>query len=174
MAKETISWLTTDFVLSQFAKKELEARQRYHEFCVEGNQEERRQEFYRGTFEGRILGDDQFSENALASAEEKFIPTLGVDQLISVVCKAYNIDEGTIVAPGKQQPGAEARAVMAYLSQDTEKLSLTELGKRLRRDISALSRAASRLRNRLNDDHVFAARLEKIKSELVRISKCQA
>ena len=141
IGEESIPWLTTDWILSQFAKHKKRARQRFHEFCLTGIHEEHRQEFHKGTFEGRILGNDQFSENVLAGAEERFHPALSVEQLINIVCKQYKIDKRTIVAPGKQQPAAEARAVVSYLVQDAEKLSMTELGKYLRRDIAALSRA---------------------------------
>jgi len=172
--KESIPWVSTDWILSQFAKHEKKARKWFHEFCLKGNHEEHRQEFHQGTFEGRILGDDRFSENALSRAEERFPSTLSVEQLITLVCKKYKIDEQAIVAPGKQQPAAEARAVVSYLVQDAEKLSMTELGKYLRRDIAALSRAAGRLRYRLSEDQELADFLETIENELSEISKCQA
>ena len=171
--KESIPWVSTDWILSQFAKHKKKARKWFHEFCLKGNHEEHRQEFHQGTFEGRILGDDRFSENALSRAEERFPSTLSVEQLITLVCKKYKIDEQAIVAPGKQQPAAEARAVVSYLVQDAEKLSMTELGKYLRRDIAALSRAAGRLRYRLSEDQELADYLETIENELSEISKCQ-
>ena len=172
--KETIPWLTTDFVLSQFAENEMKARQLFHEFCLNGCNEERRQEFHTGTFEGRILGDDGFSENVLARAEERYHSSLSVEQLVSIVCKTYVIDEQTILAPGKQQPGAEARAIVAYLVQDAGQPSMTELGRYFRRDITALSRAASRLRGRLNNDQELTAKLMTIKGKVARMSECQA
>ena len=172
--KESIPWVSTDWILSQFAKHGKKDRKWFHEFCLKGNHEEHRQEFHQGTFEGRILGDDRFSENALSRAEERFPSTLSVEQLITLVCKKYKIDEQAIVAPGKQQPAAEARAVVSYLVQDAEKLSMTELGKYLRRDIAALSRAAGRLRYRLSEDQELADYLETIENELSEISKCQA
>ena len=51
---------------------------------------------------------------------------------------------------------------------------MTELGKYLRRDISALSRAAGRLRARLSEDQELADKLGIIESEFAGISKCQA
>ena len=174
IGEESIPWLTTDWILSQFAKHKKRARQRFHEFCLTGIHEEHRQEFHKGTFEGRILGNDQFSENVLAGTEERFHPAPSMKQLINIVCKQYKINKRTIVAPGKQQPAAEARAVVSYLAQDAEKLSMTELGKYLRRDISALSRAAGRLRARLSEDQKLADKLGKIESKLAGISKYQA
>ncbi len=83
----------------------------------------------------------------------------------------FMIDKRTIVAPGKQQPAAEARAVVSYLVQDAEKVSMTELGKYLGRDISALSRAGGRLRGLLSEDQELADKLGIIESELAGISK---
>jgi putative transposase len=153
-----IPWLTTDWVLSQFATNDKKARKLFHEFCMKGVQEEHRKEFHRGNFEGRILGGDRFSEKALARAEEKSQVHLTVKELVGVICKNYRINQQTFVAQGKQQPAAEARAVAAYLVQDAERLSLTDLGRYVRRDISALSRSAGRLRARLRIDQNLAGR----------------
>ena len=84
------------------------------------------------------------------------------------------VANNVLVAPGKQQPVAEARAVVSYLVRDAEKISMTKLGKYLRRDISALSRAAGRLRARLSEDQELADKLGIIESEFAGISKCQA
>jgi len=164
--KETVTWLTTDFVLSQFAKNEKKARQQFQAFCLMGGNEERREEFYQGTFDGRILGDDGFSENVLAMAKERFHAPVSVEQLVKVVCKVYRMNEQAIVVPGKHQPGAEARAVVAYFAQEAGKPSLTELGKYFQRDPTAMSRAAGRLRERLANDRALTARLKKVKSSL--------
>ena len=172
--KETVTWLTTDFVLSQFAKNEKKARQQFQAFCLKGGNEERREEFHQGTFDGRILGDDGFSENVLAIAKERFHAPVSVEQLIKVVCKVYRMNEQAIVAPGKHQPGAEARAVVAYFAQQAGKPSLTELGKYFQRDPTAMSRAAGRLRERLANDRALTARLKKVKSSLKGKSECQA
>jgi len=174
MGKETITWLTTDFVLSQFSVNEKKARQQFHIFCLKGISEERRQEFHQGTFEGRILGDDGFSEDVLARAKERFHAPVGLEPLVKIVCKIYKIDVQTAAASGKHQPGAEVRAVVAYLAQEAGKPSLTELGGYFQRDLTGLSRAAGRLRERLKNDNALAARLRKIKTALQKKSECQA
>ena len=51
---------------------------------------------------------------------------------------------------------------------------MTELGKYLRRDIAALSRAAGRLSACLSEDQELADKLGIIESEFAGISKCQA
>ena len=172
--REKQSWLTKDFVLSQFAKNEIEACQLFHKFCLSGIKEKHRQEFHKGNFEGRILGDDGFSEKAIIKAKERIRFVVDLEQLVLAVCKAYRVEEKRIIDPGKQQPAAEARSVIAYLAQEIGNPSLTDLGRYLRRDITALSRSASRLRNRLRKDHDLTSQLNRLKSELQRKSECQA
>lgn len=174
IGRELLSWLTTDFVLSQFAENEITARQQFHAFSMKGNNEGYRQEFYQGTIEGRVLGDDKFSETALAMARQRHQAFVGLDMLVKNVCKVYLLDEETLSAPGKQQPGAEARAVVAYLSLEAGNPSLTELGKYFHRDPTAISRAAGRLQERLKSDLELAARLKKVKIALMGKSECQA
>ena len=174
LGRQEIAWLTTDFVLSQFAENESKARKRFHTFCLKGATEERRQEFHQGTFEGRILGDDGFSENVLARAQERFNAPVGSEGLVKAVCKEYRMTKQAITAPGKHQPGAEARALMAYWALEAGKPSLTELGKYLQRDPTALSRAACRLRERMKEDLGLTSRLDSVKATLRRKSECQA
>ncbi len=168
LGREAIAWLSTDFVLSQFGEKEGKARHHFHAFCLKGVNEERRQEFHQGTFEGRILGDEGFSENALARAREKFDAPVRIDRLASDVSRVYRINAHILTAPGKHQPGAEARALMAYLVLEAGRPSLTELGEYLQRDPTALSRAAGRLRERLKNDRELSARIDKVKARLKR------
>ena len=163
MTTTPLSWLTTDWVLSQFAASDNIARELFHEFCMKGIQEGHRKEFHRGTIDNRILGDDDFSEKALVRAEEKSLVHITVEELVGVICQYYRITEPTFVALTKQQPAAEARAVAAYLVQDAKGLSLTDLARYVQRELSALSRAAGRLRARLRTDRNLAIRLTAIK-----------
>ena len=60
VGKEKIEWLTTDWLLGQYSKRLVNARKEYVEFINRGMPEGHRKEFHRGSFEGRILGDDGF------------------------------------------------------------------------------------------------------------------
>ncbi len=166
LKKEKIPWLTQELLLSNFAKDEQQARRLFHEFCLKGTKEQRRQEFHQGISEGRILGDDDFSETVLIKAGENSHLTVDVESLVRIVCEAYQISEKNVVAPGKHQPGAEARAVIAYLAQESRNPSLTDLGRYLGRDITTLSRSASRLYERLKNDQDLSSKLRRIKTTL--------
>jgi putative transposase len=164
--REAISWLTTEWVLSQFAAREKKARALYSAFIDDGAQEEHRAEFHRGLFDGRILGDDRFSEKSLAKSEERFRHCFSVEQLVAAVSEGYGIKPEMLAEPGKRQPAAIARAVAAYLARDAENLTLTELSNYVRRDLAALSRAAERLRTRAKSDTGLAKKIESVRKRL--------
>jgi len=75
---------------------------------------------------------------------------------VSIVCHRYGVSEADLVAPGKIQRPSEARAAAALLVRELPGLSLTALATRLRREVSALSRAA-RLRAKAADDPTMTA-----------------
>jgi len=172
--KKTYPWLTTDFVLSQFNDNQRTARSLYIDFVQSGMNEGHRREFHTGMSGGQVLGDDKFCEQAFNLAQEKWENRLSYDLMINSVCLNYGINKETLCEPGKRQPAAEARAVIAYLVQENEHLSQTQLGKILGRDLSALSRSAGRLRNRIRKKTELKKRMVTIKKQLEQISKCQA
>lgn len=174
LGKESIPWLTTEPVLSQFAGQVKKASMLYLQFVQAGVREPHRQDFHTGSYEGRILGNDYFSEKALAQADEEASCMVSLADVIKATCSIYNLKDVLLIEPGKKQPAAEARAVVAYLVQEREGLYLTELGIFLRRDIAALSRAAGRLRERTEFDAKLCDRLKNIKLKIQQMSKCQA
>ncbi|MFH1020033.1 MAG: transposase [Pseudomonadota bacterium] len=171
---DAITWLSTEWVLSQFAEPENKARALYINFMKKGLREEHRTDFHRGSFEGRILGDDKFREKSLARAKEKFQCRLSVEQIVAAVCDGCGLNPELLAEPGKRQPAATGRAIAAYLVQDAANLTLTELSDYVRRDIAALSRAAERLRVRVRSDPGLAIRIITVRQRLEQISKCQA
>jgi chromosomal replication initiation ATPase DnaA len=130
--------------------------------------------YHSGNYEGRILGDDGFSEKVLILAEEKLKNKYTLQQLIDAVCLAYGIKLEELYETGKKQPNARARAVTAYLVQEEESMSLTVLGNILNRDISALSKAAGRVREEVAGSTKLSDKLQLIRNDLMKMSKCQA
>ena len=166
LGKENVPWLTTDFVLSQFARQKKRSIKLYHDFILKGSTENHRQEFHGGLYEGRILGDNRFSEKALAKAEEKYSKKLSLEDIVDVVCKSYKINVNKLVEPGKTYPASEARGTAALLVQENSNLKLTALGSYINRDVATLSQSANRLRKRAVRDKVFSARIENIRKAL--------
>jgi chromosomal replication initiation ATPase DnaA len=93
---------------------------------------------------------------------------------MEAVCLSYGIDREILLEPGKKQPGAEARAICAYLVQDEENLSLTKFGNILGRDVAALSRAEGCIRERARENSEVADKLIMAREELAGMTKCQA
>ena len=161
--EEKIEWLTTDWLLAQFSKRVVSAQKRYGEFINLGMAEGHRKEFHRGTFEGRILGDDNFIELSLARAEEKNAGKFSLDNLISAVCGHYELKLQELSGGGRQRKLSQPRAVAAYLVRETEELRLTDLSKKLRRDLSGLSQAAAWLEKRMQTDKNLSKKVNDMK-----------
>jgi REP element-mobilizing transposase RayT len=150
MGQETLPWLTTEWVLSQFGRRLKNARARYGEFVHIGRKEGHRQEFHEGTSGGRILGDDSFVERAYKKSEQSVKKSETLDEIIERVGKEYGLSEEELSATGRQRNRAEVRAMIAYLVREATGVSLTELGRRMHRDVSTLSLAADKVMRRSN------------------------
>ena len=129
-------WLTTDFVLSQFSGRKKGAVELYRDFVLAGKGEGHRKEFYQGNVEGQILGEDHFAEEVLAKAYQDMPSSLSIEQILQVVCKQYEIHQGELCGGSRQRRTSEPRAVAALLVRKAEHLSLTDLSRRLKRDLS--------------------------------------
>ncbi len=70
LGRETIPWLTTDPVLSQFGSTLERACRGYRAFVDQGKEEGHIREYHSGTdTDSRLLGDDTFVDKVLARAE---------------------------------------------------------------------------------------------------------
>jgi len=154
--RESLPWLTTDWVLSQFGRDLGSARKCYAAFVNEAIRGGTRKEFGQGTHEGRILGDDDFAEYVTRSAEGKIGNSVTLDDVLSAVCRHYGISEAEMAAPGKARCASEARAAAALLVREISELSLTALAERLGREVSGLSRAARLHAAKARDDSSIA------------------
>lgn len=145
LGKELLPWLTTDLVLAMLAEEKTLARQAYASFVLDGMGEGRRGEFHCGTCEGRILGADTFSDEVLVRVQQKSEREFSLDEVICAVCAHFQIEDAQLYESGKVRPMTEARAVAAAIVQGAGHLRMTDLAKRLGRDVSALCKAAQRV-----------------------------
>lgn len=145
LGKELLPWLTTDFVLSMLSPRIEQARKAYESFVRDGMGEGRRGEFHCGTCEGRILGDDSFTDEILVRANQKREREYSLGEVVRTVCAHFQIPEVKLKVPGKVRPMTEARAVAAAIVQVSPHLRLTDLARLLGRDVSALGKAAQRI-----------------------------
>ena len=166
LGKEVLPWLTTDLVLSMLSPNIQKARQTYASFVADGIGETRRNEFHSGTCEGRILGDDNFTEEALKKTKQPRVADYNLDDVLRVVCRRYEITLEKLKAPGKARPCSEARAFAALLVCESPRICLTELGRILNRDIAPLGRAGRRMLEGALEEAELKAQIEAFRLEL--------
>ena len=171
--KQTVPWLTTDWVLEQLGTERKTVVSNYISFINDGLSEGHRKEFHRGSFEGRALGDDSFVQHALLQAEQPYVSATTVDNILDLLCREYAITREELKAPGRRQPFSHVRAIAAWLVKQSIHLQLKELGDVLERDLSGLSHAARRLELEANWNGILKKRLVGLK-EKVDKSVCQA
>ncbi len=166
LGERNISWLTTDFVLGQFSEDERKARTQYEQFIKKDLGGSRRQEFYSGTHEGRILGSDLFVEKALTVANEEYQSRFTLEQVLQVVAQEFGIVQSQLSSSCRYRKLSQARAVTAFLVNESSHLSLTDLARCLNRDLSGLSQAAGRLHRRLGQDRDLDLLVKEINNKL--------
>ena len=89
---ETLPWLYSDWVLSQFAKRVKKCRQRYEAFVRAGKEEGYRQDFHHGGEDGRVLADDRFLEQVLGESVQS-LPQASLDEIVDYVSAEYRVTE---------------------------------------------------------------------------------
>ena len=166
IGRERVDWLDDSWVLSQFGGSAEQARERYARFVAEGAGEGRREEFHRGGAVRTVLGDDGFAEQATARAGRCERSPVALEEVIAAVCARARLTEQALSAPGKGRAAARARAVVAWLVRQVPGLSLQETGRRLRRDISSLSAAATRLDQCIDADPELAQYVARLRADL--------
>ena len=160
---ETIPWLTTEWVLSQFSERLSAARRAYEKFVLEGKGIGHQDQYYKGVeADSRILGDDSFIDRVLSQKEIKPRPKISLDRVLREIFKHYCIREGELASPGKDRRLSEARAMAAWLVLELEICPLGELGGSTGRDITTLSSAGKRLRIRGKSDLELVQRMREL------------
>jgi len=157
-------WLTTDFILRQFARTKTTAIRLYNDFQLQALNERRREDYYTGDFEARILGDERFVEEAMRKADQKLERKPALGDILQAVCREYALQPQDLSSSSRQRKIAEARAIAAYLVRECDALSLSALSSELRRDLSGLSQAAGRLEKKMRVDPQLAEVVKSVKS----------
>lgn len=158
---ETIPWLTTNWVLSQFSERVSSARRAYERFVGEGKAEKHNEEYYRGSSgDSRILGEDAFVDRILGEKQTVMRPKVTLDGLMKAVWREYSIKEGELREPGRGRQLSEVRGMAAWLILELGVGTLGELGKVTARDVTTLSSAARRLQIRAKEDLELVGRMK--------------
>jgi hypothetical protein len=164
LGEEVLPWLTQDWVLSQFARTMDVARSRYKTFVQQGMDEGHREDFHRGSQDPRVLGDDSFVNRVLSDNGTIPVQPPSLDAIVASVCQAYGLDETALCARTQQRVASEARATVGWLAVEFGSATLTEVGRRLRRDVGSMSSGVRRLTARAHNSEKLARMLSHLKS----------
>lgn len=130
-------------VMSQFSSNPRAARRLYQRFMEEGLEQGHDEKYYE-TIDQRLLGDESFVSSVAERTEAKEIEfpekKIGFTRLLRAVCAAHGVDAEVIVQVGRQRRWVGVRAQLVYLARRWCGLTTKELGLRLNRDASMISR----------------------------------
>ncbi|MGH7235045.1 MAG: transposase [Nitrospiraceae bacterium] len=136
--------VNTTRVLEQFHRQLGPARQAYRRFLKAGLAQGHEEKFY-DTVDQRFLGDARFIQDVdrrTASRRESARPAARIPfgTLLTTVAQIHRTRPAVLLAPGRQRAGGPARAMLVYVAREWGGLTTRELGKRLHRDPSMMSR----------------------------------
>jgi len=159
-----LSFLTTDWVLAQFGNTKPQARGKFADFVERGNKEKRREEYYKGEQDSRILGDDRFAEEVLMGKPQK--KNLPLDAVVTYVCRQSQVTEEELSSPSRKRKNSEIRGIIGWLTTRLSAATLSEVGKRFNRDLATISRGANNIEKRIFESEQLKERLDKILKEI--------
>jgi REP element-mobilizing transposase RayT len=139
--------VSTASVLESFHRQVGPARQAYRRFMQDGLAHGHQDRFYE-TVDQRFLGDERFIEEVdrrTAAMREVTVRStrVGFGRLLTAVATTLAVTPRAILAPGRQRALVPARALLVFLARDWSHLTTRELGRRLQRDPSMISRLAT-------------------------------
>jgi REP element-mobilizing transposase RayT len=162
LGMETLPWLTTEWMLVQFGKSLTKALAAYAAFVLDGLEEERRPEFHGAGVDSRLLGDHNFMDKCLSGSGGMPLH-LTAQQIIDKVCLAYHIDVLVLKTKSQQRIASEARAVAGWLARESGCVTLSDIARRVNRDVGSISSSVRRLSDRIQDEPELAKRINLLK-----------
>ncbi|MGH7800352.1 MAG: transposase [Thermodesulfobacteriota bacterium] len=168
LGRKSNRWLTIEYVLSQFSKRQKTARRKYEEFIFEGLDGVYRREFHYGSEEGRILGDDRFIEQVLGQVYMRLEKKYKVEDIIDLVCKKFKVKREELISLSRQRELSRVRGIIAFMVAEYGDGSLSEYARIVRRDLSTLSIAVNQIRKELETDIVLQKQLRDMTRGLAR------
>ena len=168
LGEESLSWLTTDWILAQLDRRLARARSFYRDFLRNGEGDGRRDDFHRGSDgDSRVLADDDYMQESAPGIDKPAL-RLGLDHLIEGVSALYDVKPAALAGPSRARHLSEARAVVAWLARESGAVPMTQAAARFGRDASALSHGLRRIDARRLADADFAGRLAALYNSIVQ------
>ena len=173
LGKENLSWLETGFILSQLSDKVGKARSAFAKFVGDRMAEGHRAELHGSKKpDSRIIGDESFVAQALASAENAPEQKPDVTAVVAAIKKMYGINDDSLRSQGRVRMVSEARGLAAWATLELSSGKLTELAPLLGRDPSTLTCAVRRMEQLREKDPLIDEKMEQLRRYLSE-SSCQ-
>jgi REP element-mobilizing transposase RayT len=139
--------IDTSVVLGEMANTVGPARRAYLRFMAERRGSGHQSEYY-DVRDQRFLGDSEFIERIDERVRGKREievpgPKAKFSQLLRLTAEAYGVSERNLVQAGRQRQWVRARSMLVYLAREWARTSVKEIGRRLHRDPSIISRLYS-------------------------------
>ncbi len=154
LGMETLPWLETDWVLSQFAKRQTTGRERYRAFVQAGTEEGHRQEFHQGGEDRRVLADDRFLEQVLGKKVQSS-PEVSLEEIVTYVSAGYGVSEEELRGPSRNRVASEARAVIGWLNRRLGTGLIKDAAVYFHRESSTFSRQVGKIDARSRSSEEF-------------------
>lgn len=136
----------TALVLHQLGNSPTDARKAYRKFIDEGRDLGHEDRYYEAV-DQRFLGDKKFIEQVTERAPQGEIRPrrgkLGFDKLLAAVAQVHDCGVNDLAAAGRQRAWSKPRAQLAYLAREWCSMKAVEIGRRLHRDASMVSRLSA-------------------------------
>ena len=147
IGKETLAWMETDFILSQFSSNPKQARNLSSDFVNERIEQGRMKEFHgEKNPDSRLFGDEFFVSDVLHETEHDLLPKPGLDAVIAAVEKVYGKPADELLRThSSNRLSCEARGLAAWATNELSGATLTDLARFCQRDVATLSQAARRV-----------------------------
>lgn len=173
LGMEHTPWLTMQSVLALFSSNPPKARRLFRDFVETSTSDGHRPEFHgRNTTDSRVFGNDSFVEEVLRNEPERPV-SVTMDHVLAAVYETCGLTAEEMRSASRGRRIAQGRALAAWGVLNLCDGTLTELGKRVRRDVSSLSSAARRLLIRSKKDDRLAARMAEIEEQSFKIATLQ-
>ena len=145
LGKETLPWMTTDWVLGQFGEDITTARHSFAQFMNEDIGLEHENKFHQGSVkDARVIGNDDFLDR-ISNKKVSQIIKPDFKEIEMTVCRTFSLSKEELRKKGTLHKPAQARALIGLIATQLEISTLTEVAKYFQRDISTLSTGIKRL-----------------------------
>jgi hypothetical protein len=137
----------TGSVLKRFSSRVGRAREGYLRFIKEGGGQGHDERYYE-TVDQRFLGDDRFvKEIGKKVGEDREVEPkmrrVKFSALLNAIAEQHGAEAKTLVQAGRQRQWVRTRSMLVYMARECCGMPVKELGKRLNRDPSIISRLYS-------------------------------